>query len=225
MSAVSFTQWIDKRLTPKVVARILNNHLSSLYRVVVSNYTERLGGCEWELRMATGVFTSGQDDRLGIIWVREIRSKTLDKEAKASGINYGYSMPAPLPDEWDKELLTDIFVRGKKYVDEHFGFGRDTYCGDGKRKVSKEKPWDFVNSHQQARILRHWHPDGGHKKAGEVVAILFGEKCRNRHGRSKYITNQISLMRKEYGADIVPYRNEAMTPNNRRCGSMLNNDK
>ena len=225
MSAVSFTQWVDKRLTPKVVARILNNHLSSLYRVVVSNYIERSGGCEWELRMATGVFTSGQDDRLGTIWVREIRSKILDKDAKSPGINYGYSMPAPLPSEWNKELLTEIFVRGKGYVDEYFGFGRDTCCGDGQSKVFKEKPWDFVDSHQQSRILRHWHPDGGNKKAGEIVEILFGETCRNRHGRSKYITNQISLMRKEYGADIVPYRNEAMTPNNSRCGLMLANDK
>lgn len=201
------THWQDAPLTLRVVGRILNNYLSSLYRVVVSKYTERPYRCEWELTEVTKVLEADLDDRLGKIWVSDIASEDPDKYRGFIGVNYGYETLGVTLVNRQEVLLRDIFIQGKQYVDKYFSFDNN---------VSKVRPWDVIDSHQQSLILRHWHPDGGNKTSVEIVDILFGGGAKNHKGRSRYINNQVSLMRTRYSEDIVPYKNKLYRHKNKQ---------
>lgn len=205
----SFYQWQDARLTAEMVATVLHNHLSSLYRVVVSKFTDALGNYEWELTLATGVFLADQDDRLGTIRVRKMVSYDLDMGREVVGVGYGYGTPRVIPPDWDKELLRDIFVQGKMKVDDHFGFDSE---------VSNETPWDAESDRQKREILKLWHPLGKRLMAGEIVDRMWGDADgigtrrvtpeEKRRVLSQRVTHTIYELRKKHGTDIVPYKHK-----------------
>ena len=68
-----------------------------------------------------------------------LRTKNPSDGTRAAGIEYGYGIPAELAPGWDRELLADIFLQGKRRVDEHFGFaGKCPVERRGMRSQTKE---------------------------------------------------------------------------------------
>ena len=203
----SFKAWADAELEAEAVARIIDRFLSGYYQVEVSKYTSRLGSWEWELKMAVGVFLADADYAVGKIWVREQIGKDPSDGTRAAGIEYGYGIPAEIVSGWDRELLADIYVQGKKRVDEHFGFGGT---------VSSEAPWDAEPDEDKRRILRIWHPLGQNMKSGEIADRLWGDEDgygtyrvtphEKRKLASQKVTQIIYELRQKHGTDIVPYK-------------------
>ena len=116
----TFEEWQGPKTTE--VALAINGYLSAQQDIVVSNYTERLGRCEWEIQLAVCVDGERNVEKkvIGILWVQGLTEK-----GEVKGVRYGYG---PRKDEFyssDLEVLKMIFLGGKKAVELEFGIAID----------------------------------------------------------------------------------------------------
>ncbi len=217
----SFKQWQDARLTPEVVAKLINVFLSNLFNMEVSKYTQRLGRYEWELTLLP-TLQHGEKTKIGSIVLSEMISNDPDTAREVIGVRYGCFIrdipPVQIlsedgtrspPDRGEAfpQLLMDICVQGKMYVDNHFNFGAT---------VSKKTPWDAEPHHRKRRVLRLWHPLGSNMMRGAVADQVWGTNDglgtkrvspeADRDKRARQVTRMIHEMRQEHGEDIVPFK-------------------